>query len=520
MLLRSVVALFPLLMVAVRGDVVSYPLPEIYDKSDYFELKVDGKSIHTVRYAEYDYAHLSMDEGEATEFRIKALDEGEITSYSISPKGLSIDAEVDGDELVFTLHDAYYLIIKINEVREFIVLADPSETDVPDPDGRGVYNVLDYDADNTGSSVTKGVQDALDAAAKHPGSIVYVPHGLYLIGNLMLRDKTSLYLAGGAVLRFTGNPDDYKTMFTKSDLYPGTWWIQTEFDSSDIKVYGRGTLDGNGANTRKNDYIASILVPAGTKDFECDGILVRDSSFWAVTPIQVEDATLTSLKVLNRHDVTQDDGIDVVESKRVTVKRTIAVSNDDAFSAKTWPYKTGTTVPYPYPPRDQKDVTFDDCFAWTLCFGYKIGQGVYQTQDSVKFKNSAAYSAGVGMGIHHLFGNSSSKNIVFENIEVERLRGSPGGFSSWLVVIVQEKDDRGVGPIEDVTVKDIRARDQGHARGYIQGYSEDIMVSGVTLSDVYMYTNSTPAKTLKEMNILNTSYSEDIKIRNGMLSGL
>ena len=376
-----------------------------------------------------------------------------------------------------------------------------------------VYNVLDYDADNTGESLNDGIQDALDAAGKHPGSTVYVPKGLYLAPNLKIRNHTSLYLASGAVLRFTGHSADYETMYTKSDLGPGTWWIRTEFDSTDIKVYGRGVLDGNGKYTRDNDFMNDILVPAGTKNFECDGILVRDSGFWAVTPIQVEDAALTNIKILNRLDVTQDDGIDVVESQRVRVKRSIAIANDDSYSTKTWPYKTGTTVPYPYPPRRQDDVVFDDCFAWTGCMGFKVGQGVHEHQDNIRFQNSAIYKAGVGIAVHHLFGNSTASNITFEDIEIERLAGSPGGFASWLLLIIQE-GGRGVGSVEDIVVRNIRARTQGSRPGFIQGYNDKVKVDGVTLSNIYMYANATPATTLKEMNILNTNYSEDIDINN------
>lgn len=515
MFLQGFFALVSLFVLGAHGRVSSYQLPDIYKKSNTFELQVDGRQAHTVNYARYDYAHLSMHEGRPIEFRLKPLTGEDITSWSITPRKLDIDAKVDGGELVFSITQAHYLIIKINNLKEFVLLVDPPERNAPKPWGRRIFNVWSYDADPTGLTVTKGIQKAVDAASRHPGSTVYVPPGLYNIGNLVLRHKTSLYLAGGAVLRFTGNPDDYETMYTKSDLGPGTWWIRTEADSSDIKVFGRGILDANGYETRKNNFMSSALVPAGTKNFRADGILTRDSSFWAVTPIQSEDVTLTNLKILNRFDVTQDDGIDVCESKNVVVRRAIAIANDDSFSAKTWPYKTGTTVPYPYPPQTQSDVVFEDCLAWTLCFGYKVGQGVHQDQDRVTFQNSVAYSAGVGMGIHHLFGNSTARDIKFENIDIERLHGAPGGFASWLVIIIRE-GGRDVGPIDGVQVKNIRAREIGERQGYIEGYSADVKVHDVTLSDIFVHDSTTPATTLKEMKIYHTNYSEDITIKNSV----
>ncbi|CAM1510747.1 Fc.00g082600.m01.CDS01 [Cosmosporella sp. VM-42] len=464
MFLTTAITVASLLIATVRGSAVSYPRPSIYSNSGFFGLTVNGTSMYTVSYAGYDYAQLSMDEGYPTEFRVRISDQKSITSYSITPRRLPIKPKVEGNELVFSLNQAHYLIVKIDSKKEFVILADPSETDVPDPTGKGVFNVLHYDTDNTGGSVTNGIQNAMDAAAKSPGSTVFVPPGLYTIGNLLLRNKTPLYLAGGSVLRFTGKSSDYKTLYTKSDLFPGTWWIQTEFDSTEIKVFGRG-------------------------------------------------AQFTNLKILNRFDVTQDDGIDIVESEQVSVGRTIAISKDDSFSCKTWPEDTGTTVPYPYPPRPLKDVWFDDCLAWTDCYGYKVGQGVWGNQDHVTFQNSVVYTAAVGMGIDHKFGTGTSSRTTFKNMDIEALHGNAHGQAAWMTIYV-EQVGQGAGPVKDVYVKNIRVRQQGSRSGFLQGYNSSAMVSGVTFTNVYMGKNTVPAETLKDMNMLETSFSEDLSVIN------
>lgn len=512
MLLQTVIAVASLMVATVSGEVIRYKRPSIYDKSAHFGLMVNGTDMYTVSYARYDYVHLSMDEGNPTEFRIRKLDNQPIKSYSITPRKLPIEAKVEGDTLVFSVKQAHYLIVKIDDKKEFVIVADPTEKDVPKPDDQGVYNVLDYGADRTGKTVTDGIQKAMDEASKSTGNIVYVPPGLYSISNLLLRNRTSLYLAGGSVLRFTGNPADYKALFTKSDLkMQGTWWIQTEFDSADIKVFGRGTVDGNGFNTRQNKFLADLLVPVGTKNFQCDGILVRDSSFWAVTPIQSEEVTFTNLKILNRFDVTQDDGFDAVESSKVRVIRAIAISKDDNFSAKTWPYKTGTTVPYPFRPRQLNNVFFDDCLGWSDCYGYKIGQGVWQDQDTVTFQNSVVYTAAVGMGIDHKFGSAAAGRITFRNMDIEGLHGNAHGQAAWLTVYVQNTG-RGVGPVRDIRVENVRARASGYKGGWLQGYNASSMVSGVKLHNIIMGKNTEPARSLKDMNIVQTDFSENIEV--------
>lgn len=513
-MLRTVTVLALTAFSFALGEWVDYDRPSIYEKSAHYSLKVNGTYAKTVSYAGYDYVHLSMDEGPRTEFRIAATSGTKITSPPvISPKQLPIEYEIKDNELIFSLKKAHYLIVKINDMKEFVIMIDPMEVDVPKSKGTGIFNVLDYGADNSGKGITNGIQKAMDAAAKRPGSIVYVPAGLYLIGNLKLLDRTALYLAGGSVLRFTAKKEDYNILFRKSDLGDGTWWIQTEFNSTGIKVYGRGTIDGNGYNSvhANPSIIADALVPVGTTNFKADGILVRDSSFWAVTPIQVKDVTITNIKILDRLDVVQNDGIDVVESTNVRIKRAIAIGNDDSFSTKTWPDDVGTTVPYPYPPQPLHDVVFDDCLAWTRCYGFKVGQGVFGDQDGVTFKNGVVYHAGVGLGIDHKFGTGTAKNINFENMDLERLSGEPGGTGTWLAVFV-ESVGNGTGPIKDTIVRNVRARSLGKYHGKLAGFDASSYVDGVTFSDIYILANKTAATTLEQMDIKWTQFSKNINI--------
>lgn len=498
----------------VAAEWVDYERPSIYSKSSQYTVKVNGTQAKTVNYADYDYVHLSMTEGQKTEFRIALVSGSKInTPPIISPKQLPIESRVEGSELIFSVKKAHYLIIKLNNLKEIVIMCDRMEDDVPKSKGDGIFNVLDHGADNTGKGITTGIQKALDAAGKRPGSIVYVPAGLYLVGNLMIRDRTSLYLAGGSVLRFTGKKSDYKVLFTKSDLGDGTWWIQTAFDSRDIRIFGRGTIDGNAAATIKDKLIASMVVPVGTTNFKMDGVLVRDSSFWAVTPIQVTTAKFTSLKILNNINGKQNDGIDVVESTNVKVWRSIAVANDDSYSTKTWLDDVGTTVPYPYPPHPLRDVSFDNCLAWTRCYGYKVGQGVYGDQDNVIFQNSVVYYAGVGLGIHHKFGTGTARNITFQNMDLEKLGGEPGGHGTWLAVFVHDVKS-GVGPIKDVTVKNVKARSLGKYDGKVHGSGENAWVDGVVLSDIYVLENTTAARTLGDMDIKETQFSRNVRILN------
>lgn len=173
-----------------------------------------------------------------------------ITSYNISPKKLAIRAKQSGNHLTFTLTKDEYLIVKINDLKELVVAADAAEFNVPHSYGKGIFNVSGpaYRADHTGRTLTtKALQKAINDASAYKNGVVYVPAGVYKIGNLQLKSNSSLYLEGGAVLLFSGNPADYTFSARKASQNRNlTWWIYTDSGAHDIKIYGRGTLDGNG----------------------------------------------------------------------------------------------------------------------------------------------------------------------------------------------------------------------------------------------------------------------------------
>lgn len=137
MSLKSGLAVIVTVISSDCGSYVSYPRLSIYTKPAHFSLKVNGTSMYTVNNTGYDYIQLSMDQGHGTEFRIAITDYPAITSYIISSHQIPISATVDDNELIFSVVDAHCLIIKINDEKEFVILADPTETYESSPTATG-----------------------------------------------------------------------------------------------------------------------------------------------------------------------------------------------------------------------------------------------------------------------------------------------------------------------------------------------------------------------------------------------
>lgn len=502
---------------ARQATVSAYPQPSIYPASTAYAVTVNGVPVPVVGYASYDYAHYSQGRGKAV-IRVTALGQTAINAYRVSPQKLTLPATTSGNVLTVTLNRDEYLIIKIDAKKELVLAADPAETDRPKASGKGVFNVRSapYDADPTGATMTTAaLQKAIDDAAAHRGGrgVVYVPAGLYLVGNLILRSDVALYLEGGAVLRFSGRKADYTIHWHKdSQNRDITWWISTAPGSKDIKVYGRGTLDGNGYNaTRTGDIGNNILVPMQTEDFDYDGLVVRDSGSWAVTPVRSEDLSFKNLKVFNRFDMGENDGVDIIESQDVKVEHAIGVALDDPFSTKTWRADTDIARSWPGAPEKQQDVVFDDLVSWTFCYGFKVGAGILQDQEDITFSNGVVYDAAVGLGIAHSYGDAAAKGVTFRNIDIERLSFVNAGNRTWLNFFVEERGT-GTGPVSDVTVENIEVRDRGRTYGKLKGASATAGLGGLTFKNVVMPGAAAPATNLAELNLLDRAHVDGVTI--------
>lgn len=216
--------------------------------------------------------------------------------------------------------------------------------------------------------------------------------------------------------------------------------------------------------------INNLVVPIDTSHFVMDGIVIRESSGWAVVAVRSNDLAFRNLKLFNSLGMGENDGIDICESQDVVVQHTIGISLDDPFSTKAWKEDTDIAsgkVPWPGNPEPVRNVLFEDTIAWTLCYGYKIGQGIMQDQSNIVFRNGVVYKAAVGFAIHHKYGTGT-------------------------VIIT--------------------VRDAGESFAKIKGV-EGAEITDLMFENVYMPGASVPATTLHEMNFLSKEHYGDVTIR-------
>jgi polygalacturonase len=489
------------------ATVTSYPMPSIYTASPQFTLKVNTTNIPVIDNTTiYDYAHFSFS-GTIT---IEITASEAVTSARISPMSYGITNTISGNKVTFTLTKSRYLIVKINNLNELIIAADAEEVGAPASSGTGIFNVTasPYNADATGvNKSTTAIQNAINAANIAGGGIVYVPAGIFKCGNLVLKSNVYLYMAGGSVIRGTGSPSDYTVNFHKNSLsMDGTWFLSTANASTNIKIYGRGTIDGNGYSMRTNQsYLISLFMPLQTNHLTIDGIVFKDSGLWGVTPTRSDHITIKNTKHFNENSILyEDDAVDIQECQNVTITHSIAVSEDDTYSFKTWEAATDIAANWNGNPEILNDVVLDDCVAWSRCATYKVGFGTLQPVSNVTVKNSTSYASMRALAVNAKYTSTASpsvQTVSFENIDIERFWPRTGNTSRWLEINTTSP----TCAVNNVSLKNINVRDVGNTPSIIQGLNSSVQINGVTFNNILVPGSTTSARTLAAMNITNTN---------------
>ncbi len=476
-------------------------VPACYKTANQLSVTADTVSVPVIANTDvYDYCRFTFTG--ATTVSIRG--EKDIKSFSISPKSLNLSAVVKGKSLAFTISKPCYLIIKLADCRELVLCAEAPEINPPASNGKGIFNITSpaYNADTNGVRLCSiAIQKAINDAHAAGGGIVYVPAGVFKCANLMLRSHVSLYLAAAAVLIASENPADHVTRYLKNSLrMDGTWLIYTENASSDIRIYGRGTIDGNARVLRGvHHYLDNLVVPLQCNGFTLEGVTLRDSGLWGLIPTRCQNVEIRDTKHFNENDkFYEDDAMDIMESQNVNVKHTIAISEDDTYSTKTWGPNTDIAVQWPGSPEVLSDVVFDDAVAWSRCATYKVGFGVYQAQKNITFKNACSYRSMRAIALNHNMGTQPAENIVFENIDIEGFWPRNNSSSRWLEVTT-----RSASGVTNILVKNITVRALGSAPSVIKGFSDQAKISGIAFNQISVMGKA--ARSLSDLQVGETN---------------
>ncbi len=305
--------------------------------------------------------------------------------------------------------------------------------------------VTDFGAVGDGTTLnTSAIQSAIDAANKRKkGGKVIFPKGKFLSGTLEIKSNVTLYLEEGATLLGSTNPYHYpkSEQFLKLKESPkkddnSKLALLLSFDAQNIKVTGKGTIDGQG---RKLAYAVDSLHhigevvdpnynykrsrPAETmrpklinfihcNDVEVSGLELKNAACWLQTYELCQNLVLDHLKVFNRA-FWNNDGMDISDCHNVRITHCDVDTADDGICLKSY-----------HPGEYNNNIYIANCT-------------VRSSASAVKFGTAS-------------FGGF--KNVTIDSIQV---------FDTFRSAIAIESVDGGV--IDNIKVSNIVAKNTGNA---------------------------------------------------------
>ncbi len=353
-------------------NVISYPgIPDL-QTSDLYEVQVNNRTVwvekfrtsmdienlpdwftsesYTLEQQEVHIANLSCKSQILVTLKVRE----HVKSVSIRPNSRDIKYIIEGNLIRFSLPGPDHIYIEINDLPPLCLFANPIEDIVPDQNDENVR---------------------------------YFGPGVHNPGMMTLEDNEIIYIAGGAI------------------VYGG---IRAN-GSSDIKVLGRGILDGGFEHKR-------MVVLEDAKNIEFNGILIRNGVSWTNTVINCENVKYTGIKVISFGP--GGDGINPLGSQNMEISDCFLRCTDDCIAIKS--------------PDSSHVVKNIRVFNNTM-IGYAFSDGItigFETNgpfvEDVKVYNCDVLQARGGSRVdgHSAFsiicdGPAMIRNITFEDIRVD-----------------------------------------------------------------------------------------------------
>ncbi len=195
-----------------------------------------------------------------------------------------------------------------------------------------LINIKDYNAKGNGvADDTASIMTAIYTAPKE--SVVYFPKGEYLVNHILLKSQVNLYLHKDCVIKQKYDRENlsvlkgYQKNYEHNKNTVNSSWEGNPLDTycpliygknvSNIKIYGYGTIDGNGdiSGFWDNPKVKNIAYrPKNIELVECNnikisGITTKNSASWNVHPFYSTNIKFYCLTVESIEISPNTDGI-------------------------------------------------------------------------------------------------------------------------------------------------------------------------------------------------------------------
>jgi polygalacturonase len=319
------------------------------------------------------------------------------------------------------------------------------------------FNVLDFGAAGDGVTLdTAAIQRTIDAAAGSGGRVV-IPRGrTFLIATLVLKGDMDFHLDGELLI--STNQTDYATD-----------GVITALNAANLRITGSGKISGRSLSFMTGydavgewwlfkEWRPKMFLLTGCTNLIVRDITFGDAPFWGLHMLGCHQVLVENVKVANRLDVPNCDGIDPDHCQDVEIRGCHIVAGDDAIVVKA------TRQAQDYGPC--ANIVVRDCVLETQDSGVKIGTETTADIHDVLFERCKITRSSRGLTIQ-LRDEGNVYNIDFRDIKfVSRYHGDPwwGRGEAISLTAIQRTNTTKLGTIHDVRIQNV----SGHAENSVR----------------------------------------------------
>lgn len=440
---------------AAYAGVTVFPVDASEGEGAPYSVTVDGTAVPLERVGEREPVYYARFEQGASAKAVVQVHGASKLEAEVKPARLVRDLDIGSSSVEFTVDSIGPRIVFLRADGKMLpllfVIAEPAEK-APTVDDPKVLDVRRYGVEPGAEPQTGKLQQVLDdCAAKKDGGIVYVPPGTYRTGTLRVGSRTTIYLAGGAVLKATDNPDDFPVdPGRKESGDPGKTHSNSRLlifeNARNSSVIGRGTLDANGLVLRnKHNRRAQVIDVTNSKDIAIEGVVLRNTASWTLHILHSENVRVTDVKIIADWAVANSDGIDPDASANVAIERLFCYSGDDCIAVKT----TGNSDLL----QPCRNITVRDSVVMTRKTALKVGTETAADIQKVLFENIDCVRSSRGIALWARDGGTVSdvtwRDIRLDLVEVprEKMSGQP--------IYIMAMKRGGASKVENVLIEQV-----------------------------------------------------------------
>ncbi len=426
-----------------------YPFPADLPPSQFFEVEVDGKQAFVHDSPAGSFCTFES-AGSATLF-VRPLCDSQV--MTVRPWRHAITGTSLDGGFEFTVEGACNLFLEFGSgTLPLHLFVNQPEQDKPDPDD--------------------------------PKVRFYCGGEVHEAGRIELSDGETLYLEGGAVVL--------------GHVYAR---------GNGIRVRGPGVLDGS----QFSEGAVRLMVFDGCRDLTVQDVVTVGTPSWNLVLGACVGVTVERVKLIGW--VVSSDGIDVVDSRDVTIRDCFLRNNDDCVVVKSVDYRNmGEGIQSDW-GIDVSNVLVEGCTMFNDRAGNVMEIG-YELQTAsvhdVTFRNIDVLAGHGEGGVFTIHNGDRAKvsKVIYEDVRVEHFYDKLIDFR---IMKSRYSKDAERGSIRDVTLRNISTiEDRYNTISIIGGFDSDHDVKGVVIENLTM--GGRAIRTADDLS-LYTKHATNIEIR-------